>query len=1554
MLKHFINIGKFSLILVILGTFWYANSALRIRTYELKPVLAQHTPDAIAIRVIPNPSGYSALRWYQDQGFSGSPQALSVDGYEAIRDGRTVYVDAANVVIPNLYTNIYLISYNQDAEPATITIYNKLIANWNFNSNLTSHGHCVGLPQGGCGDAIACWHFNDNYLDYSGNNLDGREIGGVVFVPGVSGDAAMFDGANDYIEIFNNNTLNITNQITLSAWINPSIIEANNGWDRIIDKDHPTNYCSYCMGIGNSNEVWMNVSVNNVNHEFTSGAILSSGNWQHVVGTYDGDIIRLYVNGILANSLDVIPDGPIDLNNAELAIGVRPDTPASVSYLFDGFIDEVRIYDRALTDSEIAELLVRTCLTDADCPNMGYCTSDKAKVTRDTIRLARIYDIDKAIVKYFNLNGDYPKLESGSYVKAISLSVWPSWQATLGQALGMQLPVDPINQLDTTNCLAMCPGCDPITCWDAVNELFRDNAWTADLQSIPPVIPAGDNYTFLYKYGSYTICTYPETTWLPANIDCSGGCVTNCIGRNCGPDGCGGNCGICAASETCLNGQCVLDCPTSATGPGCLPSLNNGHIIPGYCATGSCYDCDYGYSWDGVANCVVMNLCGDGTCDVAINECITCLADCQYDSGCCDWDGTCDPGETIDNCPDCAGFCGFPFVFPFNFCGGGSGPGGCKVTCSDFNQPGCQLGAPANAEFGFGNCCGIGEYCYRCPPGHVWNALANSCDCVMSCNLVNEPNCQTSAPAGSEYSVGMCCNPGEQCYRCPIDTIWNPGTLTCDCVPTCGTGPGCSAGPVADAHPVSGDCCDPALSCWECNTGYPWGGASCSCAITCSTLPGCLAGLADAHPVGGECCDPALACYVCNTGWTWGAITQVDITNWTLQESDDPILGPCGDPANPGFAEGTRVDNPSAAYLADDWEENPGYDTWGFGRDVANLDGTGGNYDGMLISDPVNVPADATTLEMWRHLDLNSFDDHVGVTHLDGYYIEIRDAVGNSFAIPEYIESWNTLGLGNSIDWPVGPNYIAPYDISAHTSQTITIAIQVVGHRPGSCWDGDGDDALAQISDVHINAAGGTFGCLPPAAPPCTTFNFTEKWHWDGSLDPPIEYNQVMMTPIVADLDLDGNEEIIFNAFASGSRTVNGILIDYQTGGWMEHSEGILRVLNSDGTEKFNVTDLNYHVNAGDNIAVGNIDGDPELEIITGKFTTVQYQGIIAFEHDGSHKWSRNDIVLSVVASPAIADLDGNGTQEVIIGNYVLNGINGTDVAGWPAGPGTGNYVSAVANLDMVGSLEVVAGCTAYHADGSIYWNNCGVYPDGYVAVADLDGDSFPEIVLTDVLANTIRVFEHNGNFKWQRVISASAVGGGPPTIADFDSDGQPEIGLATANVYTVIENDGSINLWSRAVNDTSSAQTGSSVFDFNNDGEAEVLYADQEFFYIYQGSNGLDLPGFFPIANGNGTLIEYPVVADIDNDNEAEVVVPANNYGIFDYGWAGFGVETGIRVFENANPGCIWSNARPIWNQHTYHVTNILDNGTWPSPEQNNWQVPGLNNYRQNVPTFP
>jgi len=111
--------------------------------FVFKEIEAQSSEgtDAIAVRIIPNPNHYSVYRWYSSQGFKGSPQALSVDGYEAVRDGRTVYVNAANVKNKSIYTNIYLISYNQDPSPKTVDILGQIVKYWKFNNDLVEQSN---------------------------------------------------------------------------------------------------------------------------------------------------------------------------------------------------------------------------------------------------------------------------------------------------------------------------------------------------------------------------------------------------------------------------------------------------------------------------------------------------------------------------------------------------------------------------------------------------------------------------------------------------------------------------------------------------------------------------------------------------------------------------------------------------------------------------------------------------------------------------------------------------------------------------------------------------------------------------------------------------------------------------------------------------------------------------------------------------------------------------------------------------------------------------------------------------------------------------------------------------------------------------------------------------------------------------------------------------------------------------------------------------------------------------------------------------------------------
>ncbi|MGH9463446.1 MAG: FG-GAP-like repeat-containing protein, partial [Vicinamibacteria bacterium] len=403
----------------------------------------------------------------------------------------------------------------------------------------------------------------------------------------------------------------------------------------------------------------------------------------------------------------------------------------------------------------------------------------------------------------------------------------------------------------------------------------------------------------------------------------------------------------------------------------------------------------------------------------------------------------------------------------------------------------------------------------------------------------------------------------------------------------------------------------------------------------------------------------------------------------------------------------------------------------------------------------------------------------------------------------------------------------------------------------------------------------------------------------------------VISTPIVIDLDVNGTPEVLFTSRAG--------------------SFGVIRVVSGlDGTEVFAVDAEGLEPNATSPLAAGDIDRDGFPEIIAVLPSGNQ---LMALEHDGTLKWLSGTIEDMGHGGAAIADLEGDGLPEIIVGRQVLNNDGSLRWTGTGSRAPSYGQVSLVADLDRDGSPEIVAGNTAYRATGSIFWQNAAV-PVGFNAVGNFDTDLFPEVAI--VGSGEVWLLEHTGEVKWGPVAHPGQSLGGPPTVADFDGDGMAEIGAAARHAYAVFDTDGTV-LWEAETVDASSGRTGSSVFDFEGDGAAEVVYADEVFLRVYRGADGTLL---FEEPIGSGTTLEYPVIADIDNDGSSEILV-AGDRTLDD------AARPGIHAFGGSVNR--WLPTRPIWNQHTYHITNINSDGTIPEREVNNWEV--FNNYRQNVP---
>ncbi|MBN1568671.1 MAG: VCBS repeat-containing protein [Acidobacteria bacterium] len=466
----------------------------------------------------------------------------------------------------------------------------------------------------------------------------------------------------------------------------------------------------------------------------------------------------------------------------------------------------------------------------------------------------------------------------------------------------------------------------------------------------------------------------------------------------------------------------------------------------------------------------------------------------------------------------------------------------------------------------------------------------------------------------------------------------------------------------------------------------------------------------------------------------------------------------------------------------------------------------------------------------------------------------------------------------------------------------------------------DSGNAIAESNETNniSNTGSLSFYTPPVISGPLTPI---QEWHWTPPAGDsfPTSWN-VMMAPVVMDLDGDGIPEVIFGSTAS-------------TGGsYVE--VGVLRaVRGTDGSPVFTVSDAAYAINTASSIAAGDIDDDGRPEIIACDSTGAR---LIAFEHNGAFKWRSPTLEAVYWGAPAIADIDKDGTPEIIIGRQVLN--NDGSIR-WTGNGGRGSQssigpLSLVADVDLDGSPEIVAGNTIYRANGTIYAQNTGL-PDGFNAVGNFDDDANPEIVL--ISGGYIRLLEHNLAAKWGPVLIPGGGIGGAPTIADYDGDGQPEIGAAGASRYAVFETNGTLK-WAAVTQDGSSNCTGSSVFDFDGDGSSEVVYRDELFLRVYRGTDGFVL---FSTPMSSCTWYEYVLVADVDADGKAELVAVANTN-------CGYGPQNGVYVFGDMNNG--WVATRKVWNQHTYHITNVNQDGTIPTDELNNWQQAGLNNYRLNT----
>ena len=540
-------------------------------------------------------------------------------------------------------------------------------------------------------------------------------------------------------------------------------------------------------------------------------------------------------------------------------------------------------------------------------------------------------------------------------------------------------------------------------------------------------------------------------------------------------------------------------------------------------------------------------------------------------------------------------------------------------------------------------------------------------------------------------------------------------------------------------------------------------------------------------------------------------------------------------------------------------------------------------------------------------------------------------------------------------------------------------------------------------------ADGGTpdGGCLadceyhPPVAP---MLDAVQRWQWGPTANQFPDTTDVWATPTIGriyDANCDGKVDELDPpdvVFVSGNATnMDG------TGECCQCTDrtpsacttGVLRMLDgSTGLEIWSVDHIVYPTTGmpsvgfdGLAVAIGDVDGDGRMDIlaVTGEGYVAMFDANGVLERVSDQPIpNSNDPTFGWGGGLAIADMDGDGFPEIAFGATVYTTTNGAITKLWSGSGGIGSdsvydSLSTFVDLDGDGKMELLAGRTAYKIDGTTLWDRADL-TDGFSAVGDFDKDGSPEAVLV-TNGQLIVLDGATGATKFPALTLPGTGSGGPPTVADFDGDGYPEIGIAQANLYSMVKPNlttGALEVvWSTPNHDLSSSVTGSSVFDFEGDGKAEVIYGDECFLWVFDGATGAVR---FAASHSSFTGTEASLVADVDGQGHAEILMVSNSADPTYAGWKCLdqnGVPTvvngvtwtpgpydgnayrGLALYSDAANS--WVGTRTLWNEHTYHVSNVCDDrdtacdapnvyGSIPKVEKRNWSLPWLNDFRQNV----
>lgn len=453
--------------------------------------------------------------------------------------------------------------------------------------------------------------------------------------------------------------------------------------------------------------------------------------------------------------------------------------------------------------------------------------------------------------------------------------------------------------------------------------------------------------------------------------------------------------------------------------------------------------------------------------------------------------------------------------------------------------------------------------------------------------------------------------------------------------------------------------------------------------------------------------------------------------------------------------------------------------------------------------------------------------------------------------------------------------------------------------------------------------------------------------------------------PLVGDLDGDGHPEIVCFSLAGQSHYMNDgyngnvgyemlvfdgvthqlkatVTMDSPVSEYDAASYGLVRTSDGKGLivvascdnrlRAFDITSANpntpYWVSDADytsgtnnyaaNVSFVDFNGDGHPEVyVRNKVYNAENGKLLAeaaTTNTGASYAHYTQFTHRKLSSPFAADVCGDSRPELILGNEIydvsITNLNGT----------AGNSMTLAQQIAPPGGAPV----------------------DGNVQVADFNMDGYLDVFIsiknTEEQYGTVYCYVwdvHNGQVGNPLIINTNRSGKSIPLIADIDNDGMLEIVLqsgASTNrqiqAYKYNSGTQSFSLMWDMIPDEDSFSNSFTAFDFNQDGLLELIICDQSTLKIVNGSGKSHLthndtvPMYVlnTLSYSETTIMQYPVIADVDVDGSAEIVSVGS---------------LKLNFFKSS--GQPWAPARPVWNQYLYNVTNINKDLTVPSSLFNN-----------------